>query len=89
MTSGHVVEIRPGAYLRGGIYLGDGCVVGASSEVKRSILGHSETAGQAGQVEMVNAYEEGGAVAQPFWWGWYGWPGWYGWYGSVPPTGGQ
>jgi hypothetical protein len=47
-------------------------------EVKRSILGHAETAGQAGKVEMVNAYEEGGAVAQPFWWGWYGWPGWWG-----------
>jgi hypothetical protein len=47
-------------------------------EVKRSILGHAETAGQAGKVEMVNAYEEGGAVAQPPWWGWYGWPGWWG-----------
>ncbi len=38
-------------------------------EVKRSVLGHSETAGQAGKAEMVNAYEEGGAVAQPPWWG--------------------
>jgi hypothetical protein len=47
-------------------------------EVKRSILGHAETAGQMGKVEMVNAYEEGGAVAQPPWWGWYGWPGWWG-----------
>jgi hypothetical protein len=47
-------------------------------EVKRSILGHAETAGQAGKVEMVNAYEEGGAVTQPSWWGWYGWPGWWG-----------
>jgi hypothetical protein len=47
-------------------------------EVKRSILGHAETAGQAGKVEMVNAYEEGGTVAQPVWWGWYGWPGWWG-----------
>ena len=47
-------------------------------EVKRSILGHADAAGQAGKVEMVNAYEEGGAVAQPPWWGWYGWPGWWG-----------
>jgi len=31
-----------------------------------------------GKVAMVNAYEEGGAVAQPTWWGWYGWPGWWG-----------
>lgn len=47
-------------------------------EVKRSILGHADAAGQTGKVEMVNAYEEGGAVAQPPWWGWYGWPGWWG-----------
>jgi hypothetical protein len=47
-------------------------------EVKRWILGHADTAGQAGKVEMVNAYEEGGAVARPPWWGWYGWPGWWG-----------
>ena len=47
-------------------------------EVKRSILGHADAAGQMGKVAMVNAYEEGGAVAQPTWWGWYGWPGWWG-----------
>ena len=47
-------------------------------EVTRSVLWHAETAGQAGKAEMVNAYEEGGAVAQPPWWGWYGWPGWWG-----------
>jgi hypothetical protein len=47
-------------------------------EVKRSILGHADTAGQAGTVAMVNAYEDGAGVAQPRWWGWYGWPGWWG-----------
>lgn len=31
-------ELRPGCYLRGGVWLGDGCVVGANSEVKRAIL---------------------------------------------------
>jgi hypothetical protein len=46
-------------------------------EVTRSVLGHADTAGQAGRVEMVNAYEEGDAVARPAWWGWYGWPGWW------------
>jgi hypothetical protein len=50
----------------------------ADIEVKRSILGHADTAGQMGKVEMVNAYEQGGALAQPPWWGWYGWPGWWG-----------
>ena len=47
-------------------------------EVKRSVLGHADTAGQSGKVAMVNAYEEGGAGALPPWWGWYGWPGWWG-----------
>lgn len=31
-------EIRPGAYLRGGVWVGEGCVVGTNTEVKRSIL---------------------------------------------------
>ena len=47
-------------------------------EVKRSVLGHADTAGQLGKVAMVNGYEEGGIAAQPPWWGWYGWPGWWG-----------
>lgn len=46
-------------------------------EVTRSVLGHADSAGQNGRAEMVNAYEEGDAVAQPAWWGWYGWPGWW------------
>jgi hypothetical protein len=47
-------------------------------EVTRSILGLADAAGQAGKVEMVNAYEEGAAVTRPVWWAWYGWPGWWG-----------
>jgi NDP-sugar pyrophosphorylase family protein len=35
---GRDVEIRPGAYLRGGIWIGDRCVVGANTEIKRAIL---------------------------------------------------
>ena len=31
-------EIRPGAYLRGNVYLGKGCVVGNSSEIKGSVI---------------------------------------------------
>jgi NDP-sugar pyrophosphorylase family protein len=31
-------EIRPGAYIRGGCWIGDRCVVGANTEVKHSIL---------------------------------------------------
>ena len=32
------VEIRPGAYIRGSVYIGKGCVVGNSSELKNCIL---------------------------------------------------
>jgi len=35
---GRDVEIRPGAYLRGGVWIGDGCIVGASTEIKCAIL---------------------------------------------------
>ena len=35
---GNDVEIRPGAYLRGNVYIGDGCVVGNSTELKNCIL---------------------------------------------------
>ena len=35
---GRDVVVRTGAYLRGGNWIGDGCVVGANTEVKRSVL---------------------------------------------------
>lgn len=35
---GHDAEIRPGAYIRGGCWIGDHCVVGANTELKRAIL---------------------------------------------------
>jgi NDP-sugar pyrophosphorylase family protein len=35
---GEDVEIRTGAYVRGGCWIGDGCLIGANTEVKRSIL---------------------------------------------------
>jgi NDP-sugar pyrophosphorylase family protein len=35
---GRDVEVRPGAYVRGGAWIGDGCLVGANTEVKRAIL---------------------------------------------------
>lgn len=35
---GSGVKIRTGAYVRGGTWIGDGAVVGANTEVKRSIL---------------------------------------------------
>ncbi|HYX22984.1 MAG TPA: glucose-1-phosphate thymidylyltransferase [Thermoanaerobaculia bacterium] len=35
---GRDVEIRPGAYIRGGCWIGDRCVIGANTELKRAIL---------------------------------------------------
>ena len=35
---GKNTEIRPGAFLRGRVIVGDGCVIGNSSEVKNSII---------------------------------------------------
>ena len=35
---GRDVDIRPGAYIRGGCWIGDRCVVGANTELKRAIL---------------------------------------------------
>lgn len=32
------VQIRTGAYLRGGNWIGDGCVIGAHTEIKRTIM---------------------------------------------------
>lgn len=31
-------EVRPGAYIRGGAWIGDRCVVGTNTEIKRAIL---------------------------------------------------
>ena len=35
---GEDVDIRTGAYLRAGVWIGDGCTIGANTEIKRSIL---------------------------------------------------
>lgn len=35
---GHESEVRPGAYLRGSVLVGNGCVVGNSTELKNCIL---------------------------------------------------
>lgn len=35
---GHKAEIRPGAFLRGNVIIGDGAVIGNSTEIKNSII---------------------------------------------------
>lgn len=35
---GHKTEVRPGAYIRGSVIIGDGAVIGNSTEIKNSII---------------------------------------------------
>ena len=35
---GHRTEVRPGAFIRGSAVIGDGCVIGNSTEIKNAIL---------------------------------------------------
>ncbi|MDX1644495.1 MAG: hypothetical protein R3244_09085 [Thermoanaerobaculia bacterium] len=35
---GRDVVVRPGAFVRGGVWVGDGCLIGANTEIKRAIL---------------------------------------------------
>ncbi len=35
---GHKTEVRPGAYIRGSVIIGDGAVIGNSSEIKNAII---------------------------------------------------
>jgi NDP-sugar pyrophosphorylase family protein len=35
---GRNVDVRPGAYIRGGSWIGDRCIVGTNTEIKRGIL---------------------------------------------------
>jgi len=35
---GRDVQIRPGAFIRGGCWIGDECIIGASTEIKHSIM---------------------------------------------------
>lgn len=35
---GHETEIRPGAYIRGNVITGTGCVIGNSSEIKNTVI---------------------------------------------------
>ena len=35
---GHKTEVRPGAYIRGAVLVGDGAVIGNSTEIKNAII---------------------------------------------------
>jgi hypothetical protein len=52
-------------------------------EVTRNILGKADKADNDGKVEMLNLFEDRGAMpngygdSYPYWWGWYSWPNWW------------
>ena len=48
-------------------------------EIRRSILGHVETAGHEGVIEHLGRHEGGwmDPNSLPFWWSWYNWPYWW------------
>ena len=50
-----------------------------SLEIRRSILGHVDSAGHKGTIEHLGRHEGGwmDPNSLPFWWGWYNWPYWW------------
>lgn len=48
-------------------------------EIRRSILGHVDSAGHEGLIEHLGRHESGWMAPNslPFWWGWYNWPHWW------------
>jgi hypothetical protein len=48
-------------------------------EIRRSVLGHIDSASHEGSIEHLGRHEGGwmDPTSQPFWWGWYNWPYWW------------
>jgi len=48
-------------------------------EIRRSILGHVDSASHDGSIEHLGRHEGGwmDPNSLPFWWGWYNWPYWW------------
>jgi len=53
-------------------------------EIRRSVLGHIDSASHDGRIEHLGRHEGGWMAANglPFWWHWYNWPHW--WYHFNP-----
>ncbi|MBN1554567.1 MAG: hypothetical protein JXA11_07460 [Phycisphaerae bacterium] len=59
-------------------------------EIRRFVLGNVTEAGQDGQIEMINLFEDpdflpgdGGADGWPAWWNWCSWPHWWHYFNGV------
>jgi hypothetical protein len=50
-----------------------------SLEIRRSVLGHIDSASHDGTIEHLGRHEGGwmDPTSRPFWWGWYNWPYWW------------
>jgi len=50
-----------------------------SLEIRRSVLGHIDSADHEGSIEHLGRHESGwmDPNSLPFWWGWYNWPYWW------------
>lgn len=48
-------------------------------EIRRSVLGHVDSASHEGSIEHLGRHEGGwmDPISRPFWWGWYNWPYWW------------
>ena len=48
-------------------------------EIRRSVLGHIDSASHDGSIEHLGRHEGGwmDPNSRPFWWGWYNWPYWW------------
>ena len=54
-------------------------------EIRRSVLGHIDSASHEGRIEHLGRHEGGWMAANslPFWWQWYNWPYWWYHFNSV------
>jgi len=54
-------------------------------EIRRSVLGHIDSASHEGSIVHLGRHEGGWATAngRPFWWSWYNWPYWWYHFNSV------
>jgi len=65
--------------LSGTINLTNRCSDTVKLEIRRSVLGHIDSAGHDGSIEHMGRHEGGwmDPSSRPFWWGWYNWPYWW------------
>ena len=69
--------------LEGSITLANLRATKVDLEIRRSLLGAADKAGNGGKLEMLNLFEDRSFLptaadgSQPNWWGWYNWPEWW------------